>query len=543
MIELINELGAASNLLHDALTRYAAACAAVQTYYGRTITLSGVPRALSDRVAAELLSVSSYETTIKQARSAISQASNYSTSITPIHTLPIEVLSRIFRIIVGARPCQLDIKDNSRRDITLPRYPDFLSQICSRWRQVTIGLPSLWSHIDIATFHRLTEGSITRASVCAVRAGSLPLDIHVRVPMFLEEFKEDSLLGFFRSAAMRIRSLELSIPDTSGDFDEPALEYCLKSCVPGILAELVIKNSGHNAGYFLEATDDVGEIANSENVWVKLPKGRFEDVLQSVTTLRLDGLYPLWTSQAYHGLEELHLTCKGALMSISKLQLYSIFVQSPRLRVVEFTLGIRAEPPEDRIAFQPARLINLEVLELSELDYSRLNIFLGLLEPCSKPLQLAVLYQDRHPLSTHEDKVVEFLKNSNITRLSVKATSGSGLQVNELFHLLPHLRVLAFADIKNRNAAQLTLAASPHITAASSFRLDVLYLLRPHMHLDTLCRIIETHTVQKLVVWDCRLFRDGAQVSNEDYMVELSRLCPIVEDIPVWRPCPILDWV
>lgn len=202
MVELVNELNAASTLLNSALQRYLDACSAVSDYYEQTGMLARVPRMFLDHVTNELALITSYEATIQQAKSLISQARNSSTSLVPIHSLPSEILSRIFYLVVGARPC--GASDNSGNNSSLPKYPDFLTHVCSRWRRISIGLPMLWSHIDILHLHSMTPGFVARAKACAARAKHAPLEIHFQVSASHSSPNANISADFLSSAATRI---------------------------------------------------------------------------------------------------------------------------------------------------------------------------------------------------------------------------------------------------------------------------------------------------------------------------------------------------
>ncbi|KAF7299152.1 hypothetical protein MIND_00863800 [Mycena indigotica] len=63
----------------------------------------------------------------------------------PIQTLPPEVLSEIFQYF---RPCHSSLRIESGPKETT-HIPWFLGLVCQSWRQVAMGLPELWSVLDI----------------------------------------------------------------------------------------------------------------------------------------------------------------------------------------------------------------------------------------------------------------------------------------------------------------------------------------------------------------------------------------------------------
>lgn len=541
MIELIEELGTASSLLNTALGKYLDACLAIQNHYTQ-ISPTDVTRLLLDCIAKELPLATSYEINIKQARSIISQARNCSPAIVSIQSLPTEVFIRIFHHVVGARPCHIDVRDHSGANTSLPRYPDFLSHVCSRWRQIIMGMPSLWTHIDIINFHSLSQGSVLRSEACLARASDFPLDIHIRVPSSYDFSHKSTLLNFLASVATRIRSLELTLPEALDDFDYSILEWCFEQCIPGTLTRLMVSDRSGDVTSFIEAAEDEGNVAH-DSLWLRLPHQRFEDILQSITVLWLDGVYPLWTSQAYHGLVELRLTCaRVPRHCLTKLELYAVLVHNPNLRVLEFGLDITIPPPEsltdnsDPVVY----LGELEVLNLSSLDYDQLNVILGLLNLGSKPLHLNMCYDLKVPLSSRTDAVTLFFQRSNITRLQVKGL-GPHPKLEDIVSLLPRLRVLVLDGIIDRK--RKNLAIREYDIMPTSFRLDALYLLNSHIHIGHVREAIKKHPVQRLIFWRCSISSPfQPSMGHKEIEDMLAEICPEVEQIEVGKTSPILGW-
>jgi hypothetical protein len=108
---------------------------------------------------------------------------------------------------------------------------------------------------------------------------------------------------------------------------------------------------------------------------LNLPYQDLEDLLLPITVLHLRQMYPHWTSQAYHGLVELHL-CSVMLPAarITKSQLVTILKSSPGLRVFHFNLDLIKDSLVDA-PIVPVRLDDLEVLNLISMDLDRLGIF------------------------------------------------------------------------------------------------------------------------------------------------------------------------
>lgn len=549
MIELIQELDTASSLLSDALRRYIAACHAIKNFYWQS---NGIPHALSNRVANELRSVISYETNIRQAKSIVGQTRNCSPTLSPIQSLPPEVLASVFQIVVGVRPCGIKAGDSSGTNASLTKYPDLLSQVCSRWRRVAIGLPKLWSHIDIVRYHPLSPGSIDRAKICIYRAGKLPLDLHIRVPASQNFCIGNPLDMFLASIATRTRSIELVIPSTIKSFEGSFLEDCFRNLVPSTFTKLTITDAGRYTPNFFIASDSSGD-ADSEDseddyLRLRLPHQRFEDLLMSVTNLRLDGLFPRWTSQVYHGLVELHLTStRSPDFQILESELRGILAFSPMLRIIEFGLEITVPPSENRGDWQlpPVYLGSLEILNLSSLNYHQLEPFLKLLDPGPKPLQLTVAYHDNMSRPVQEDGVVKFFKRSRITNLRAMGFDQSPrVRFNELLNhrQFPHLQVLVLEEFGNWRGPQSFKDPPKRGALSRDSRLDVLCLLHCQLELADIRWLVEEHSPQLLVLWRVEVYRNQEYLLSTETQIELSRLGPAVKILRSEDPNPIENW-
>lgn len=538
MIELVGELSTASSLLHIALDRYLDACSAVQSYYTQTTTLTGVPRTLSECVSRELISVTSYEKIIKQAKSVISQARNCSADI-PIHALPVEILTRIFYLVAGGVNQE---RNRTDQETSLPRYPDFLSHVCSRWRQIVLCLPELWSRVDLLYHHTLSQGFVARAEACASRAGDSLLDIRLRIPASYSDIHDAGLYRFLESTATRARSLELTLPSTLNQFPEPLVESCFESCTPGTLVEFAIVSHGQYAPSFVVAYEGPGSDEDEddsdidiEGLVLCLRENCFEDLLLPVTNLRLHGIYPPWASQAYHGLVELHLTSEKQF-DITELELYDILESSPKLQILQFGLFIE----RFGLGLVPVCLEDLEVLNLGALNYDQLGAFLGLISIGSKPLQLTIKYDDAmSPRSKGE--VTKFFMDSNITKLQLKG-SFSKLRLEMVSGLFPQLRVLVLDHFRNRlKARSFNIRQSD--TPPGSLPLETLYILNSCLDLDYVRRLAEKHPIPSIVFWKSEMFCNNEAIRVDVVGAELSKFCSVVKHVHFLDSNPVKGWV
>lgn len=543
MIELVETLDKAGTLLCSALDKYLGACSAIQNHYQQTNALTGVPRALAERVVSELALVTSCEAKIRQARSTISQAVNISSIVAPINSLPSEILIRIFHLVVNTRPC--DLKYHGGAKVILPNYPEFLSHVCTRWRQIVRDSPSLWSHIDIVPFNCLNQAFKTRAEASISRAGDSLLDIHLYEPELYNNFDHEGVIDFFAIAAPRMRSLELVAPDISNWVDDSVLDFCFGNCTVGTFTELTIASSSAGDSIFIEATYDPDFL--STNVWLNVPPEDLEALLAPVIVLRLDGVFLPWCHPVYRGLVELRLvTTRKRPTQITELEVVNILRSSPNLRVLQF--GLKITDLLDDSPLFPVHLSDLEILDSTPMQRDQLGTFLRLLAPGPKPLQFSFsphIPRNGSSVPPHEDKIEGFLTRSNVTRIHVKGLPNPpDINLSSLLSPLPGLRVLALDSFQIGRRPHSTpdprelKQFSPHPRP-----LDALYVIDSLINLDDLEEVIKHHQVRKVVFWRCGLTHDDEWLSDYELVKKkLSVSCPFIECLGKEEPNPIEHW-
>ncbi|KAB5590046.1 F-box-like domain containing protein [Ceratobasidium theobromae] len=498
--EMIAELDAAGNRLNTAIKRYLIACLTIQNYLQKA---NAGTQELSIRAASELPSFASRESKIHRARQATGWIRNQSPTNVPINSLPPEILSRIFHLVLqlGHHPCTNAFNRRHLPDqdtCLISKYPDLLTHVCSRWRQVAIGDSTLWSHIDITPV--LSLGStgqklIDRAKVYAARAGQLLLNIDI----------------IERTGTGRL--------DDGPSSDE-------------------MGTSG--------ATND------SEGYWsydleghLKLPRTSPYDLLEKLlyplTILRLGGWHIDWNSSVYHGLTELHLISVGtdSVHRIWKSELVGILRSSPALRVFRFDLEIINEKSStDHVG--PVRLDNLEVLSLVSINRPRgeLGTLLGLFTPGSKPLQLSIDHRLINASSSLPTSFKQFLARSNVTKIQLRAGAGDSLMAlpPKLLSLSPIIQELAFTYFSYDGSTPNSQPLRHH--------LDALYMMRCRIPpKNAILQLIKENSFQKVVFYDCKFVGREHLPHFElkkDIQKLLSEFCPVVQVLSGDDPSP--DW-
>lgn len=511
---MIEELHTASELLRSALDRYLNACANFANHYDPRTTLNQLSRSLSDSVAnelqlvnlnhsarslpdsitTELQLVDSYGGQLKQAKAIIRRIRNDTPAVVPISALPSDILTDIFQLVQHGHSCTnegFELPDSS-----WDYYPGLISQVCSRWRQITLSLQYLWSHIDLSQSPTHCKRLLPRAKLHAARAGHRLLDIHVLHGLpSNREGPQTELIDFCVSIAPQMRCLEFAMHH---DFESPTqsvLWSCFANCVPGTLTQLTLSNNSRNDTHiFFEAA---GNPANPSSLLLDLP--HLEDTLLRVTTLRLDQVFPYWTSKAYHGLVELHLLASTWETDIPESQLVQILSSSPELRVFHFGgLRVRDRLPRGALPV-PINLKSLEVLNLKATDCDRHGDLLRWLSPASSPLQLT-LYFTPDAGSLLGDAFISFYARSNITELNLLKGDTSTLSLRSLLALLPKLRILRLDDFKleeESNGLPGHDGPLPHCPP----ELDAMHIRNCIIYLNELQWVAKTHSIHTITVY------------------------------------------
>ncbi|CAE6417430.1 unnamed protein product [Rhizoctonia solani] len=303
---MLDELTASSNLLCAAIERYSTACLAIQRAYARGEKPHITTPQLSLRMDAEAEIATSLEFILHKATAAINWSRNHSTARSTINNLPPELLGHIFRLVRRFQPCAK--RDYDTGDKPEPIYPAVLSLVCSRWREIAFGIPTLWSHIDISTSTLLNRdrlgGLIQRYQD---QAGQLPLDLHVfDCPGYeVSSRHPQPMLELTTQFASRAFSLDLDAGQTfEYEVHYEIVSNFFRQCTSGKFTRLTLTHYGDNE--FIKGYVDFDE--DFGGLFVDVPAERFEDIMSHVSTLRVNQVYPLWSSRAYHGLVELRLT-------------------------------------------------------------------------------------------------------------------------------------------------------------------------------------------------------------------------------------------
>ncbi|KAL5637980.1 hypothetical protein ACGC1H_002299 [Rhizoctonia solani] len=507
-----------------------------------------------------------------------------------INALPSEILIQIFLLTVDSQSCVLRSDHSYEFTPMVPKHPDSVLLVCYHWYKIAIALRSLWAHIDVMLSCPQAEPFLARAKAYVVRVQRAPLDVHIMDPGIhpryriswmhgpstnsdmdenengidsanededdstlytvssedetsLDEFmldidKFDCLLAHEPTP---IRSLELTTHCKYHMSQLVALQYYLSRCAPGTLTRLLIRTEHPDdepLGHFIE----YGYVGESLDV----PMEDLEKALNSITTLHLHGLYPYWTSQAYHGLADLYL---GEGVQIPEQELIDILRSCPGLRALRLNCRItdpitqtnqhgeyEGEPPFD------VHLKDLEILDIHSLSYGSTAMLLRRLSYNSKPLRLCLSQVDR------DDDVSHFLccsKNLNVTELRV--THGKLGDLYEYIERYTRLHTLVIgewddADVPSGQSRLLILRKSNlrwYLPGDKSYEtcLDTLYVIRISISYSELRVMVDYYSVRRLVLWHSSVRMSGRSGGPTD--AEIAALCSVVGILKRSEPNPV----
>ncbi|KEP50357.1 putative F-box-like domain protein [Rhizoctonia solani 123E] len=527
-------LTVAEDQLRSALDRYVRACSST-----RDVCLGGVQ--INDRpdLLAFLDSQSNRITChiqqLKGAQAMVHSARNSIRKVAPITALPAEVLAHIFWLVIPGQSCLVHRSYTGRiSQLKYPLYPDRLAHVCSFWRRVATGTPSLWTHIDIALDHSLNPALFARAKVYATRAGQLPLEIHISDPGSQRERKRESAirvgglklgdpshnpaynwedLHHFKIFAselatvpIKILEIDLRIYNRVRDVYFSVLEYFFSHCKPGVLTQYIVRNDsfGTHSNYFIAPA---GTPHSGASILLKVPADHLEELWRCTPVVRVGAICPYWTSKAYHGLVELHIHPSAPF--ISEPELFSILRSSPKLQVLHFNVDIYDLTDDED--FGPVYLEDLQDLNLMVRGGANIATYriLQRIVPGSRPLQLSLS-------GFLERSVKDFFSRANVTRLY----TWDAPSLKFLFDQCPRLEILALNGDELDLRSLIDRVVNPvagnfndpdrdklvYKPVSASTRIDTLYLLwASEVALEEIRAVIEGYSVQRLFIYNAHL--------------------------------------
>ncbi|CAE6344959.1 unnamed protein product [Rhizoctonia solani] len=529
--------------LNTALEEYANACLSLSNCHEPIPVVSD----LASDINTELEGFAYLKSKTTEVETILRKTRNSLLPLVPISSLPDEILTRIFRFVHDVQSLQFErLVDSHFTPVNILT----VSQVCARWRQAAFGSGNLWSRIDLTAPGK----AISLGEMSAIWSANLPLHIRIVEPFTYNKWQIRDFLStgrfddFMLNFGSRIRSLEFSWIPRMGDlfpFWFWILDYSL-CCSSDTLTRFTLSDRNIDATHevpeecfnpshwFLvigaAATQRIGRNAFSNHIVLDSgPLHHYEEIFSRIKSLKLDLVYPFWTSKAYHGLTELRLTGPRALTNIMTTQeLANILQASPDLRVFHFGLEITPTLPSP----PPISLQDLEVFLLQSLTFSTQQAVLRLLLPGTKPLQMSTTYNDMTqpwlPASP-EDEFSRFFKRSNIVQLQVH--SSVKVEPRKFLELLPDIQSLIF-----RKATILEVDSGQEKRVADICpNLHSLHFISCTVSLDAFSWVVSEREMFKVSMWDSAIICDFEKFDAYTFADTLTEFCPVFQLLEIYE--------
>ncbi|KAL5632226.1 hypothetical protein ACGC1H_000280 [Rhizoctonia solani] len=451
-------LRSAGNQLRSALDQYLSVCSSIQHRFSQG-GASNVSERCLHHIVTEMAHFSTYPSKLKEAEVSISQVYNNLSQIVPINQFPPEIMTHIFHLVPASEPCNLRLIAGAELDPQIlrrptrsrvenfPMYPDYLAQVCTRWRRIALASPSLWSHLDFTPDDMVHVGMLARANCHQERAKTVPLILHLYESNDIN-WDKHTLEEFLTSIANRIKLLDFTIIRSSGLFTSLIFEGLLPGCASessNFTQLTVIYTGACDSPHFSSADED--ETHAYGRLVLNTPHSVIEDSFRRISILHSHGFFPSWSSAAYNNLVDLRLSTSpnSSWNSIPESGFRNILAQSPQLQILHVALKLTHKTQKTE-PVSPIILENLEIVNITsyrpfgEGQVLELGDVLRHLAPGLRPLQLSVCYRDYYSsYGFSRNELIKFFQRAKITKFYSKYTP----PIRELLCYAPNIQDLA----------------------------------------------------------------------------------------------------
>ncbi|KAL5637283.1 hypothetical protein ACGC1H_001056 [Rhizoctonia solani] len=524
---MLERLDKANKTLEAALDSYMKTCQDIYDIYVAGKPINRIPRDIAIDLTKQLLAIDLFKKKLELIQSVAGRCSNASPLLVPVHILPLEILARIFQLLIGD-----NCTDRPAIWALNPPNLQTLMRTCDRWRQVIINSPFLWTHIDLKVECGYTTlPRVNYAKLCVKRVAQMPLDVHI-IDLSSSEPPEHSirtsLVSFITSVAPRVRSFVFHLNDLIPNVHSLAAFF--DNCSPGILTslQLGLERPQDRNLVLLDAETGVYERVLSAH----LSEERFEEIFQGVIALQLDFIHPTrrWTSSAYHGLVELRLT--SWVSQVTESQFVGILKQSPGLRILECATSFD-DPLEKGIPVDPIPLFDLEVINLGRNESPVVEDIVRWLGPGVKPLQLLLISP-----TSFEACLSAFISRSNITRFYCRQREL--MRVMYFVHHLPDLKTLVLGydwlGVRDKN-----IESKVAVKGKVSSSLETLYVTDLNcFNLKRLHKAFSLESLRRVVFYRCSPAERLEEIVLKIPVTTRSRIEFVI--VPKDDPNPVGEW-
>ncbi|CAE6493136.1 unnamed protein product [Rhizoctonia solani] len=488
------------------------------------------PLELSRQLDTQLDFLSSHELEIRETKLAIKHTRNYSHSLAPINSLPLEILTRIFHL-VRVWPCGLDHL-SPRNKKRYPNYPYYLTQVCSLWRRTAVSSHPLWCHIDLSSDESYYGHLIAQAETNVARSGRSPLELHITNgasgKFEWPHYAYEGLYEFVSHVSDRVESFELVVFGGFRGFHRSVFSRLLFSQNP-TLTKLVLNSHQSHYDCFIVAPEfDPGEELDDDITafTLDLTTDQIESAFAPITVLHLRGIFPLWSSVAYSGLVDLRLTSTNTWSKIQDVNLITILQSSPGLRILHFGLEIICLSTDGE-QVPPVYLQDLQVIKIIPNNGFSTALSPGsvlhLLAPGSKPLRLSFSSEYVPDNLTTKD-FENFLLRATVARFYARTIFPPMIT---LLRHAPHLELVVFDDLGPDSLFKLGATWLAFDNLDSGQRLEHFHLTRSTISGDELRTMVKCCPTG-LVLYSCTVGANSSGKPDGLSTKELAEAFPTV---------------
>ncbi|KAH7332551.1 hypothetical protein B0J17DRAFT_151425 [Rhizoctonia solani] len=434
--------------------------------------------------------------------------------------LPAELMIHIFHLVLASEPCDLGLLSKAGKCLAMQTptsndfssvesftiYPDHLAQVCSRWRQIPLSSPSLWSYIDLIPHQKIHKGTLARARLHTKRASPIPIVLHIHGDKGTYYNKQD-LEYFLVTIARRTKSLDLGAIGSGTEFTQLVLITLLResSSGPAELSQLTASCFEKDHLYHPHFMSINQGWSNPGALRLALPQSVIDDSLAELSILHLRGLFRHWLSGAYDNLVDLRLIAASESFwpAIHESDFQDILEASPRLRILHFAFDIISTQARDS-HITPVSLEDLEVVNIvtpfpTDRAFpatSEPGDVLRIIAPGLKPLQLSIWHYSYRQRESSTKELKNFFQRSKITKFFGKGTYPP---LDELLPYVSNLQVLALDPHEFEFCPEKTLTVGRLAPAVST--LNHLILVDWDYHkFDELDLFLQYHPAKTVVL-------------------------------------------
>ncbi|KAG8777095.1 hypothetical protein FRC12_000552 [Ceratobasidium sp. 428] len=436
----------------------------------------------------QMKTVTAIESRMTKSKMIMRRIFNASTTLAPINNLPLEVLSRIFMILVSSARCTADYPCDS--------YPPIvIAAVCSRRRHPAIITRSFWSHVDICELDMTSDSDpelTPRTRLCLERARDAPLWLHISKPRgSWGTGSETLLLSLLTPYMTNVESMRFSGILSETCF-HTTLSLYANRCSPRQLKSLLVE------------------------LWL---------TTEASATGRL-----IWPTRTLHGITDLQSIGLAERISPSMNELVSMLLNSPNLRTLRLR-NVHLSTDANEI-YPKISVPALCFLELSLSQNQALSNLLSALIPGSHELELLL----ELPTSANDNlpnQITSFLERANVVCLGLKnlpADTGA-VQLARYLNCTPRIRILGLNCSNDKFGASLnalTMDVEGDEVVARCPSLRLLCIMEWKMDsLAQLKRTVRCHHLSTVVLGD----RVGILGQTYDATLDILRKWPGAKNV------------